>query len=593
MSFGYSIGDGIALVQLAWNTVQGARKACGEYDELTVEASNLHKVLQRLQRELAHPESLVNHADDDRRQELEELCVGAERILKVMSSVLTKYNALEDNKKSGKKLWQKIKFGNGETQDLADIRQKLLVHTSAILMSLNLCSLGSQGMVENRLNRLKGSLDGIERKVDWVVAGMIAQTEEGTVWTSYADDDKTFWRGLRRELVQEGYSSSTLQKYKGLIKAYVEELGKLGVFDETASDTENFADLPLETSTSKSMPGLQSTISADGLEMYSLPVDQRSSQLQPLSKNLHATFEVSPPPKIQEMIGGSVYTSPAKLDVGPKDAQTATEIPAPPDMQRTSEGSSSPLSVQLDEVLDEDFAPKAHPNVDLPIIQTTYPQVRPSSNSTDQQKHAFLETVNSLPALSSIEEEKLEAALQAEPIHNTAPIPEKILSLSPVNPATSTRGSLKEISGQKGRLLLDQLASSPNPLELAIDISESCWYKFGAVDTTPQNLLSQENQEVTLHETSQIIPLEENQEVTTHETSQNILIEVDLDLVIDQLLKVRGKRPGKQVKLLEREIRYLCTKAREIFISQPILLEIEAPIKVCRPFWLVFSQAVV
>jgi len=58
--------------------------------------------------------------------------------------------------------------------------------------------------------------------------------------------------------------------------------------------------------------------------------------------------------------------------------------------------------------------------------------------------------------------------------------------------------------------------------------------------------------------------------------------EVDLDSIIDRLLEVRGSRPGKQVQLLETEIRYLCTKAREIFISQPILLELEAPIKV-RP----------
>lgn len=57
--------------------------------------------------------------------------------------------------------------------------------------------------------------------------------------------------------------------------------------------------------------------------------------------------------------------------------------------------------------------------------------------------------------------------------------------------------------------------------------------------------------------------------------------EVDLDSIIDRLLEVRGSRPGKQVQLLESEIRYLCTKAREIFISQPILLELEAPIKVC------------
>jgi len=57
-------------------------------------------------------------------------------------------------------------------------------------------------------------------------------------------------------------------------------------------------------------------------------------------------------------------------------------------------------------------------------------------------------------------------------------------------------------------------------------------------------------------------------------------INFGLDSIIDLLLEVRGSRPGKQVLLLEKEIRYLCTKAREIFMSQPILLELEAPIKV-------------
>src|SRR5690606_2617635 len=60
--------------------------------------------------------------------------------------------------------------------------------------------------------------------------------------------------------------------------------------------------------------------------------------------------------------------------------------------------------------------------------------------------------------------------------------------------------------------------------------------------------------------------------------------EVDLEAIIDKLLEVRGSRPGKQVQLNETEIRYLCTKAREIFISQPILLELEAPIKVLQYF---------
>lgn len=62
--------------------------------------------------------------------------------------------------------------------------------------------------------------------------------------------------------------------------------------------------------------------------------------------------------------------------------------------------------------------------------------------------------------------------------------------------------------------------------------------------------------------------------------------DVDLDSIIDRLLEVRGSRPGKTVQLLETEIRYLCTKAREIFISQPILLELEAPIKANTPLHL-------
>ncbi|CAN0495851.1 unnamed protein product, partial [Hapterophycus canaliculatus] len=44
---------------------------------------------------------------------------------------------------------------------------------------------------------------------------------------------------------------------------------------------------------------------------------------------------------------------------------------------------------------------------------------------------------------------------------------------------------------------------------------------------------------------------------------------------------VAGARPGKQVQLLETEIKMLCVKARDIFMQQPILLELEAPIKIC------------
>ena len=57
--------------------------------------------------------------------------------------------------------------------------------------------------------------------------------------------------------------------------------------------------------------------------------------------------------------------------------------------------------------------------------------------------------------------------------------------------------------------------------------------------------------------------------------------DVSVDRIIEKLLDVRGCKPGKQVNLTEAEIKLICTKAKDILLSQPILLELEAPIKIC------------
>ncbi|XP_037495176.1 serine/threonine-protein phosphatase PP1 isozyme 2 [Jatropha curcas] len=56
-----------------------------------------------------------------------------------------------------------------------------------------------------------------------------------------------------------------------------------------------------------------------------------------------------------------------------------------------------------------------------------------------------------------------------------------------------------------------------------------------------------------------------------------------LDDIITRLLDFRQTRAAKQqqVQLTENEIRQLCLVSREIFLQQPNLLELEAPIKIC------------
>jgi len=57
-----------------------------------------------------------------------------------------------------------------------------------------------------------------------------------------------------------------------------------------------------------------------------------------------------------------------------------------------------------------------------------------------------------------------------------------------------------------------------------------------------------------------------------------------LDDIIRRLLEVKNLKPGKNAQLSESEIKQLCAAAKEIFLQQPNLLELEAPIKICGNF---------
>lgn len=56
---------------------------------------------------------------------------------------------------------------------------------------------------------------------------------------------------------------------------------------------------------------------------------------------------------------------------------------------------------------------------------------------------------------------------------------------------------------------------------------------------------------------------------------------VNLEQIIEKLLSACGPTSCKNANLTEEEITFLCVEAREIFMGQPIFLELEAPLKIC------------
>lgn len=55
----------------------------------------------------------------------------------------------------------------------------------------------------------------------------------------------------------------------------------------------------------------------------------------------------------------------------------------------------------------------------------------------------------------------------------------------------------------------------------------------------------------------------------------------DLNNIDQLILRIIDTRRLKQLNLTETDIRLLCNRSREVFMSQPMLLELSAPVKIC------------
>lgn len=237
------------LSQLASRVVNGAREACGVHDEFTKEVASLHIVLGALEQEVAKPNSILNSNDDEKMKELAALVEPCQKVLRMMEKILDKYNAMNEEKRSITKLWKKTKFG-GEMQDLEKIRRDLATHTVTITMFLNLQTVGSLGKVELHMKGHKGDMMGLQQSVNWIIGSLQASNKhgEGSILTSYASDDKLFWKELRRSLVKEGYPSHKLEKHKTKIHEYVRALGDHGLLDDLiAEDISTIVETKLTT----------------------------------------------------------------------------------------------------------------------------------------------------------------------------------------------------------------------------------------------------------------------------------------------------------------------------------------------------------
>jgi hypothetical protein len=253
MSFGFSVGDFVAVIQLAKTTYKNCVEAGAEYNEIARQIRSLHSVLKPLRDEAEKPDSGLFRQDQGSAAKLKTAIDGCQHILEDLQILLAKYEGLSTDGEAvsaPKKLWHRFRFST-KIEQLGVVRVNLIGYTSTISVLLDGVQLRATGRVEEKLDNVSSQItDGFE-SLKKAILGMAvkarAEQRGGSTMSllslsTYAEDDKEVWREFRRELIGLGFRSKALDRHKDLLRAYMLKLDESGLLDEVkGSSGQNIA----------------------------------------------------------------------------------------------------------------------------------------------------------------------------------------------------------------------------------------------------------------------------------------------------------------------------------------------------------------
>jgi hypothetical protein len=242
MSFGYSVGDFILLVQLANKTFRNCQKAGEEYAEISCEVRCLHSVLKTLRAEAQRDDSKIFKQDPASTAQLVATTEGCKNVLDNIDYILAKYEGLRTDISAGagKKLWQRFRFGS-RTEELGVVRGKLITYTSTISIIIDTMQIRVTDRVESKIDggfaEMSLQFEKMRKEIFDIAFNARAEERMSACMSSlslstYAGDEKVVWQDFRRELLKKGFRSQSLERYKHVLQAYMLKLDQSGILDE-------------------------------------------------------------------------------------------------------------------------------------------------------------------------------------------------------------------------------------------------------------------------------------------------------------------------------------------------------------------------
>ncbi|KAI9894571.1 MAG: hypothetical protein M1814_001925 [Vezdaea aestivalis] len=212
MSFGFAVGDFIAVGTLAWNVYKAYRGAPDSFKNISVEVLSLHGLLKEVEENFLTP-----NQSPAQRLRLENIYQGCMGVLSDLDALMKKYESL-----SVKNKINFDRFGYG-TQDIAEYRARI---TSNVVLLTAFIST-SPATVQKQLNALLRDYQAGNRE------GSIATiSTTGT----FSSEDKVTWREIRKELEEVGITVAAFYANKAFILDWFIGAVESGAFNEQSCE---------------------------------------------------------------------------------------------------------------------------------------------------------------------------------------------------------------------------------------------------------------------------------------------------------------------------------------------------------------------
>ncbi|KAH6676513.1 hypothetical protein B0J14DRAFT_585698 [Halenospora varia] len=202
MSFGFSVGDFIAVGKIVLKLYNDCQNAPREFQEINGELSSIHTVLFGLAEQARDPTSLLLRRGGDRGSEWIQIRKNLESTLSELQDLVRRYQTM------GRSAWRRVKLGS---ENLNGLRSKLDFHLSVINTFVGSLSLSALGRMEPVLGRIETLLRESVREER-------AGHKTPTVLTAHETNDMVSWKQVEMDLLLEGIPREDFERNRERIK---------------------------------------------------------------------------------------------------------------------------------------------------------------------------------------------------------------------------------------------------------------------------------------------------------------------------------------------------------------------------------------